>query len=222
MSLEFGDGDIIAYRMDSTIGQSNCFNLFHFKVKNTTVVASGLPAPVRFSFSAAAAAIIDGVSAEYSDEWKAASSNELFLVSGHAQSLWPYPASRQYHELFDPPGQGTIVSQSIPAQDAATLVRRGAAAGRDQVGRSFVSGCPELGQSNGIMTDAQVLLYNALAVAFSGSIHCSNGEYEWDLVPVLAKELPEHGGWQGIPIVDVQLSDPTLKTQRRRRPGKGV
>jgi hypothetical protein len=110
-------------------------------------------------------------------------------------------------------------------QDAVTLLKQTGIGERWGQGRMFVPGIPELHAEGGRITPTAIGhlgdLWNLIPTFFL----VSDGTYDTQLAPVLYS--PEHAVDEVIipervtPITAGALSDDVIKTQRRRRPGKG-
>lgn len=155
------------------------------------------------------------------EEWQATAANTVVMSGASCQHVWPIPKSRRYNYIPPEQAAGTIASDPMPLQDSACLVKRSAFGQRWGIGRLFHVGLPENGQSGGRLNPALVSAINDFGESLEEAISVATPDYTYTLVPV----LPAYDA-MGIPrklqILEVTLTNDIIKTQRRRRPGKGI
>jgi len=220
MSLTLNLHDIITVRLEYEDALLNkAFNILHYRLFEVSGGPGGLWAGE--SMFTAGPLIAEEMMNHFSADWSNTAAQDITMSGVTVQDIWPLPKSRQY--TFTPPAPiaGSIVSDPLPMQDAVTILKRGEEASRKSLGRAYIPGVPETGQDGGVLTDPQRALYDTLAVKFELVVPVLVGGWTLNFYPVLFNpdELPapeiRH-------IMDCDVSDNVIKTQRRRRPGKGI
>lgn len=212
--------DVITVRLEYQDALLNkAFNILHYSLKEVGGGPGGLWAGE--SMFTAGPLIAEEMMNVFSPEWSNTASADVAMSGVTVQNIFPGTPSRQY--TFTPPAAiaGSIVSDPLPMQDAVTILKRGEAATRKHLGRVFVPGIPESGQDGGILTDPQRALYDALAVKFEQVVPVLVGGWTLNFYPTLFNVNETPAPLQR-PIMDCDVSDNVIKTQRRRRPGKGI
>lgn len=218
MSTLLSLNDVLMVRLQMTDFSGNkAFNVLHYQLKD---VNNGpwTPTPMYD---------IAGLIAEEFFDWFGpafglTASNMVSMNAVSVQSMWPAPKSRMYTFTdTTQAGQGVIVSEPLPMQDAVTILKRGAAGNRSNLGRAFIPGIPENGQNAGVIGGAQRALYDIYKDAFDQVVSVLVGAVTLNFYPVLFHLNPA-GQANIVDIMDAEVSDNIIKTQRRRRPGKGI
>lgn len=222
MAVELNEDDVISARLEfKTPDGSVAFNVLHFKFVSATPIGGGTPPFSGMDMSIAGPEIAEHLGGIYVEEWQAAAATSVSMTGVTVQNIYPTPKSRQYHYVFGAPQAGELATDALPLQDAPVLVKRTAFGQRWGIGRIFCVGTPEGGQASGILTDAQAALWNDFGEALNEQVEVVAGDYTLLFVPT----LPSYDAF-GVPrklsIDEIVLTDKVIKTQRRRRPGKGI
>lgn len=222
MSTVMDIGDVVSIRLNYRDDQGSIlFNVLHYTFAEADPIGSGTP-PFE---SAAAEEVVPALTALVVNTWAAAwvdvSSTGILLEGGTGQSIYPSPLSRQYNYTPETPYQGEVAGDMMPSQDAVTLLKRTPFGGRGGIGRMFVPGIPEASQSSGRLTPTAFEEYKTLAEFIPVQRVITNGNYTLKFNPVLFRRTTAGGAFLQT-ITAGELSDGLLKTQRRRRPGKGI
>jgi hypothetical protein len=221
MATDFGVGDILTVRLEFKNADSVAYNLLHYKVQNVTDDSSGLPAAVRFNFDLIAPNINTSMFGVWGGAWAPAASEEVDMTGVTTQSVSPAPRSRPYTYVAPAPQPGVWAGDSLPLQDTPTILKQTAFGQRWGLGRMFFVGLAEGAQDKGIVIGIAVGNLNDFALQAKASVTVDNGTYTAQLQPVLYSRAST--GLERItPITGARLSDTIIKTQRRRRPGKGI
>lgn len=214
-------GDIIQARHEFTEGSNKAFNIWEYEVQAVTDLSTGLPAAVAVPMAPLAATIGQAIYESYKVPWGTLAVENVQYSNVTIQGTSPAPRSRPYTFTPNDPQEGTRVGDPLPLQDSVTFLKRTAYGERWGMGRMFFVGLSEADQSTGVMTPAWVTLAIAQAQSFMDTILAVDLQYSVQLKPVLfrgeAAPLP-----RVLPLITVELSDGIIKTQRRRRPGKGI
>lgn len=196
------------------------FNVLKYQLTAAVVTATGLPlatVPLAENVLPQAAQEIFEI---MSEAWEIFASEDVGMTTCTTQKVYPGDRSVPYTYFPPSPVSGQIVSQSLPMQDAVTLVKRTDVGQRWGMGRLFVPGIPELNQNGGVIDSTAVANISGLASVIPSTIVYSVGDNTYTIRPVVSNvptdEFP-HVNF----ILSCGLSDPIIKTQRRRRPGKG-
>lgn len=214
-------GDIFQVRLLFVApDQSRSMNVLHYKLKDVSIPGGGLwaGAPTYDVAPKLAEAIYD----TFNVEWSPFGSNQVNFRYATAQNISPLPKSKEFTHDGGAGVFGEVVSEALPLQDAVTVLKYGAAAGRQNMGRVYVTGFSELAQVAGIITEDTVGLMEGF-INRLGEIQPvildGNTLNFWPVLfasdpgpPLVTRETE---------IIETQLSDRIMKTMRSRRPGKG-
>lgn len=215
MALTYGVGDLIEvrlnYRMTEDPG-TRAMNVLHYSVTASSPGPPDVPDVLQLIASAA--------QTKFAPLWQAMASNEVRMSSVTAQSVYPLPRSRAVTEVPGAPLPGLVDDDALPLQDAPTILKLTAVGTRWGLGRVFVPGLPESLQTSGILTAEGVTAVEAWAPKFAETITFVVGGWSTTLAPVLVRG-PTDNPVSLTRITSAILSDEIIKTQRRRRPGKG-
>lgn len=220
MGTNFETGNVISARFEYYNGESRCFNMAHWRLTNVLVTATGLPPAVTIPFVSVAGDFAADLYAMWSTPWASLASIQWSMTGVTVQNI--HPAPRSLPVSYVPSGalSGEVVDDALPAQDTATILRKTDFGERWGMGRIFIPGLAENQQNNGVInpagTGGLTTLANTIQAFASGTV----GPYTYQVEPVLFGKAD--GGPRINPIRQHVLSDNVLKTQRRRRPGKGI
>lgn len=224
MATDVGVGDVILTRIGYSDGSSVAYNVVHYRVSSIVVTSTGLPSPTAIPAGEALPLIAQHLYNYFGGFLEDVLSDQVTFTDVMCQDISPSPRSRPYSYAAAEPIEGAVASESLPMQDAVTLLKRTAIGQRWGLGRIFVPGIPESFQDLGGLTLVAADLYAPVAAAFGSGQVVPVGGNSVGLVPVLyrparlAPPTPE----LITPITSVGLSSRIIKTQRRRRPGKGI
>jgi len=214
--------DVFMVRLDfHDMPGNRAMNVLHYRLDSVSVPGGGLWAGAQ-TYEVApllAEAVYDLLSVE----WKKFASNFVNFRTCSAQNISPLPKSRQY--THDPGAgvEGEVQDEALPLQDAVTILKRGPGASRQNMGRVFVVGFPESAQSAGIINQATVNLMEPFINRLGEIVEVTLNGDTLNFYPVLWSEDPGPPlVTTVIPILETALSNNIMKTQRRRRPGKGI
>lgn len=221
MSIAMAVGDVAEVRMNTTDGQSQIFNILHYTLHSISSTDPG-PPPVALDADDFLPALAGEVYSELAGDWASCTPESWKYLGNTAQSVWPDPRSRPYNHFPAVPNEGTIVSHSLPAQDSATLLKKSVFGQRWGLGRFFFSGIPESMQDTGILSDPYIILLQAFCNELQEGISVTVGAVTGIWLPVLFGPGDTPDTRRITAITEVDVSDNVIKTQRRRRPGKGI
>jgi len=187
-------------------------NVLHYKCTSFT----GAPTNLTSGLTEIAAFIYD----TFKDEWKLAASEDVSFVNVTITNVFPLPRSVSLTVATDAGTVGSIVSEPLPLQDTPTLLKKTDVGNRWGLGRLFYVGTPESHQAAGVLTGPGVAALNNFMAVLQQDLVVDGTGFDLTLSPVLVRG-PEDNPTSITPIRSVILSDSVLKTQRRRRPGKG-
>lgn len=220
MSINWNVNDVIEAKLEYYNGESRCFNILHWRMTNIVVTATGLPPAVEIPFATIGADLAGDIYSFISNEWKNLASSFWSMTSCTVQNVHPLPRSLPLTYIPGAAVTGMIADDSLPAQDTATILKKTDFGERWGMGRIYVPGLPENAQNNGVLNAGAVTALQDLADTFQAFAGGTAGAYSYALEPVLFGA--GDGGPRINPIRAHTLSDNVLKTQRRRRPGKGI
>lgn len=126
------------------------------------------------------------------------------------------------------PHPGTIAGDSLPNQNAMLVGLRTGTKGRRRRGRFYLPGVAESGQTDGVITGAQLTAVQALAQGIINAYGGGGTETNWRLViysppspPFVPKAAPPvHTDTLITPVTSHDI-DEVIRTQRRRSIGVG-
>jgi len=215
MALAPAVGNLLSVQCIFTnVATATAMNILHYKVASI----SG-PAPTNVVFLGTVA---QDVAVAFGDVWKMTASDQVKFVNTRATNVFPLPRSVGVNYVYPAGGlAGTATSEALPLQDAITILKRTAVGNRWGLGRTFITGCPEDAQANGIITNAQRVFYNAVANFLGAPVAISGTGWSASIVPVLVRG-PEDNPVSITDVLSGEVSNNIIKTQRRRRPGKGI
>lgn len=221
MSTTLEVGDILTIRHEFTDVTSVAFNLLEYQCYEVTVTATGLPAATAIPLSPIAQDIASVAYNSYKDPWALLACENCQMTGTTIQSVHPSPRSRPFTYTPLDAQEGTRAGQLLPLQDTVTFLKRSGYGERWGMGRIFFVGLSESDQEAGFMIPAWVTLAQAEASGFTADLLVVTPEHTIQFKPVL---------WRGVgaplpnpvPVTGCELSNNIIKTQRRRRPGKGI
>lgn len=204
-----------------TFTGEECFNILHYQLSQVTVTATGLPAAVEPNADQGLPALAFSASAVFANAWKKFASKKLGVAGATAQKVYPGDRSQPYTFTAGTPTVGLIDSDMLPLQDAVTILKKTGYGQRWGLGRLYVPGIPEANADVGFIDATAVTNLADLINILDDSLLASDDTYDYTWIPVLTN-VPTSGVPRVHTVTKAELSDQIIKTQRRRRPGKGA
>jgi len=228
MAVDLGEGDIVMVRLeysDESDLADTAFNVLYYQVLSTSVSSTGLPTAIDIPFAPFGVAAGEVFYNAWVNAWKVFASEDVVMTGCSVQKIRGEPRSTLFHYTPEAATTGMILGDSLPMQDAVTLLKQTGYGERWGQGRMFVPGIPELHAEGGRITPAGMTNLADMVTLISNVFLITDGTYDTQLAPVLwaptnttvIPPVPE----RVTRITMGSLSDDVVKTQRRRRPGKG-
>lgn len=214
MAITFGLDDILMVRLnfDLITRPDFAMNVLHYRIAALT----GAPPTISQGLGAIAQAMYD----KFSPAWANIASEEVAFRSVTAQSTSPAPKSVAVTYSPGVPRVGDVGGESMPLQDAPTLLKKTDLGSRKGLGRLFFVGLAETLSASGFVSIGGVGGLTTFAELLDDNVPATLGGWSVTLAPVLVSG-PDTAPTLVTPIRQGILSNAILKTQRRRRPGKG-
>lgn len=214
MALLLTAGDLITTRIFyAVIGvPERAVNVLHHRV----VSVDAAPTTTR----EALAKIADKMLEQWALRWKGFASENVGILNVSCTNVFPLPRSVTVYSTNALPTIGEVESECLPMQDAVTLLKQTDNGARWGMGRVFVPGIPESQTSAGTLTLDGTASVNDMVTWLKSNVTVTGDGWNAILEPVLLGG-PEDNPIRVTKINGSRLSDATIKTQRRRRPGKG-
>ena len=214
MAVTLANGNLLTVRLFYQVEGITDFamNVLHYRVDGLT----GLPATPLEGLEQIAQDMYDA----WAGPWALAASEDVKMQFVTVSNVFPLPRSVQASHSPALPTEGAIASEPLPLQDCPTLLKKTSIGARWGMGRLFYVGTPESHQDSGSLTGAGITaLASMITRIFTPVVSIGTG-WNCTLRPVLLRG-PEDNPVSITDIEDAVLSNSVLKTQRRRRPGKG-
>lgn len=222
MAITLQVGDVLMTRLEFKQNTSGVgYNILHWRVTDVRVTATGLPPAVNPQLAQYAQFIGEEIYDLCNTQWAAAASLQCEFTGVTVQSISPAPRSIPFTFTPVAPTIGLVNSEALPLQDCPTFIKRTDFGQRWGIGRLFFYGLAEADQSNGIILPDAVTRLNNFGGLLDGLVVFAAG----DLTVSIRAVIWHNGLRDGALVHDVNeiiLSDNVIKTQRRRRPGKGI
>lgn len=214
MSTTFAIGDLLTARLNfSLTGLPDvALNVLHYSVTSL----SGAPTDIFDALSNCGEAIHE----HFFDAWAAAASQDVEFESVTVTDVHPTPRSTSVTFTGIGDVAGTIVSPTMPLQNAPTILKKTALGGRKGYGRLFFVGWPQGWQTGGIINAERINDLDNMASKVSSTISVAGTGWTAVLTPVLVNG-PEDSPNLLTVIKQASLASEVLRAQRRRQPGKG-
>jgi hypothetical protein len=210
-------------RVNTSDGLSRSFNVLHYEMTLLSNANPEIPPPATVFADDYLPVLAANLSTKLKNTWVNATSEKMTFDGVTTQGVYPDPRSRPYTFLETEEKNGGIAGDMLPMQDAMTILKRTIFGTRWGLGRYFHSGIPESVQDKGITTDAYRTLVDTYASELADTISATFGAVTAVFVPILFSLSP---GPVVVPrktfLSSAICSDNVIKTQRRRRPGKGI
>lgn len=160
-------GDIYAIGMGVRLGQTASVNVLHLRQKNTGPDETNREMKIRDGF----------LNSQIPNTWLNAASDRAELFSLSVYRIFP---TRGFPATFSiGPFAGNTASESLPLSNAAQAMWYTDTFNRSGVGRKYWAGIPLSGVQNGVLLNAQLLLYGSLQNEFKVDIADSAIDWEW-------------------------------------------
>jgi len=221
MPVTIPSNTVVTVRHEYLLEDNVAFNVLHYRLVNATVLATGLPVPTEPLASDAIPALAEGVFIPWATAWTPAACATVFYTGVTAQKIFPGDRSIPYHYTPGAAEEGLIDSEPLPLQDTVTILKKTGYGQRWGLGRLFFVGLAESHQDGGRIDGAQGVLLNALAAVVKADITVDDGVTQYTWRPVVTN-VPTSGFPHVNDIVAATVSDGIIKSQKRRRPGKGI
>lgn len=214
MSIVIGNSDLVAVRLNYSLEDDStvAYNQLYYRVGSV----AGTPPPISQVLSDVATAMY----ALWSAPWAATAAASVTMTGVTVTSVFPLPRSVAVTHNPGTPTVGSVAGGALPLQDSITLLKTSDVGNRWGLGRMFVVGVPEASQADGRIGVLPLAAYEALASKLNDAVLVTGAGYSLTCAPVL-KSGPEDNPTRITPITGGRVSNDILKTQRRRRPGKG-
>lgn len=214
MALSFTVGDLVEVRLNykATAGEGVAMNVLHYQVVN---ISGGVP-----GMNQALSDIGKAMYEKFAPLWSPAASENVGMVSASAQNVFPLPRSVMATYVPALVTVGAVADDAMPLQDAPTLLKTTDVGQRWGIGRLFYAGLSESGQDQGQVDLITGALLQTMALALKDNVTAAGTGYNLSLDPVLVRGTTDNPV-SLTKITGGRLSDFVIKTQRRRRPGKG-
>lgn len=223
MSVQLAVGDVITCRVNTSDGLSRSFNILHYELIFLSNVNPEIPPPANVLAEDFLPVVAQNLSTKLKPLWALCTSEKMTFDGITAQGIYPDPRSRPYTFVETEEKTGEIAGDMLPMQDAMTILKRSVFGTRWGLGRYFHSGIPESVQDKGVTTDAYRALVDNYAAELAEGFTATVGQVISNWQPILFSLSP---GPVIVPrktlITNALCSDNVVKTQRRRRPGKGI
>lgn len=215
MAISIGVGDVLNIRLGYGQGTRPdvAYNVLHYKCSTV----SGTPPIMTAQLGAVGQAMFN----KWSALWAAFASADIRMENCRAQDVFPLPRSVGTVYVPGAPVPGLVAGDSLPLQDAPTILKTTDYGQRWGIGRMFVVGVPEANTQEGYLEPASLIAIGAMALALKDPVNVALGGWNCTLVPVLIGG-PEDNPTRQTPVTGGRLSDIIIKSQKRRRPGKGI
>lgn len=221
MALSIAEGTILEARLEYR-GPANqiAFNILHYAA--SSVIKTAQPGQqTSVDMVEAGPEIANQIFQTLSGIWQPAASDECQMTGVTVKALYPLPLGRNYTYVPAIPVSGTETTEPLPLQDTVTLVKKTAFAGRREVGRLFFVGLVEGQQSGGIVNPAAVSEINAFGNSLVADLDIATDDFVINLYPCLWHTVPNEPAVIHR-VIECQMGDNRVKSQRRRRVGNGM
>lgn len=225
MATELGVNDILGVRLEYEGPGGVAYNILHYRVTSIMDTVSGLPVAVAPPVEDILPGIADDIFTVMAAAWAPGASAEVSMTGCTVQDIYPPFRSRPFTHTPMAPVDGANGSDALPLQDAPTILKKTRFGQRWGTGRLFYVGLGEDFQGGGKVVGGGIAALNAFAAVLDNSIVSPVGDITVTMEPVLVawhEVMDEIVPSRVNPIVLAELSNATIKTQRRRRPGKGI
>lgn len=213
MSVPIAVNDVIQVRLEYSYGETVAYNLLDYQVAS---ISGTMPSP---------AGVLGSLAEDffnlYGPLWDDAASSAVKMTGVSVQDVWPEPRTNIIRYTPGTPRPGLVSGEPLPLQDAPCFTKRTDYGQRWGRGRFFYVGLAEEGQVGGIITNASMLLLEPLAALIAQGVVISGTGWGMNLKPVLyskKKGVPP----RITPITVCHAESNIIKSQKRRRPGKGI
>lgn len=222
MAVELNIDDVLTVRMNYRDDKGTlAFNVLHYTLANVVPQSSGVPPFNGVDFAEVGPELAERFFNDLIPSWQDFASSKCQALGATVQDIFPTPLSRQYTYIADPTAFGSKGGDMLPLQDSPTLVKRTAFGARWGIGRVFVPGVAESDQASGVLIPTAYLELQAIGNEWESGRGFTIDQYNYQFAPVL------YGPRAGLPpriteVTEIAPESEVIKSQRRRRPGKGI
>jgi len=220
VSVPVGTG-VATVRIEYAVDSDVAFNVLHYQLKSATVVSTGLPVATDPLAQDCLPKLAESACIPFAEAWKPVSSNEVSITGATSQKVFPSDRSTPFHYTPATPFVGEVSSNTLPMQDCITLLKQTGYGQRWGIGRVFIPGIPESLADKGFVGATYLSDGSGMPANLKADVvyTVSGITYRWK--PVVTN-VPTTGVPRVLDVVEAIISNDTIKTQRRRRPGKGI
>lgn len=212
--------DIILARPQFNTSGGQAFNVIHFRVQQLNNAETGLPVAQPVPADDILPALATALGLDFAQAWQQGASAGVEMPSFMVQKVHPGLRSDPYIHVFDAPPIGVVAGGYIPLQDSPTILKKTGNGERWGTGRFFYVGVAEIGQDDGRLTAGQITAMAPMIEWLQADHGTTANNVVIGLQPCLFSK--NASGFRINDVTRTLLSDDILKTQRRRRPGKGI
>lgn len=222
MPVTIAPNDVVTVRLEYTLDTESdvAFNVLHYQLASLKIHGDPLPSPIAAPVEEVLPTLAQGLFEAFSGGWKTPASVQVSMTGATAQKVFPTPRSEPFHYVPTEAVPGSVAGEALPLQDSATILKHTGYGQRWGLGRVYFVGLPESGQINGRLEPEEVAAMASFIDLLNDQFLSTNDDWDTQWRPVLfAPTLPTP---RILPLTRTELSNNILKTQRRRRPGKGA
>lgn len=220
MSVTIEVGDVVQIAHTFEMGDTKAINTLYYKLTNVVDSVTGIPAAVAIDTKYVLPPLAQEMYNLMGTAWAGGSVAGVKLIHTDAQKVIGAPRSEQYRHVPNVQTTGLQLGEALPLQDSVTLLKKTGIGERWGLGRMFVVGIPEASQANGTLTAGGIANLEPLKLFLKSAVTQAEDDYTYTWRPTLF--VMRDVGARVTEITHVELSDAIIKTQRRRRPGKGM
>lgn len=215
MSISITTGDVLNVKLgyQLTGNVDIAYNVLHYTVGSQT----GTPPSIATALAAIALAMFN----KFSLLWKVDAGADVAMHACTVQDVFPLPRSVAQTYVAGTPVVGVGGAEALPLQDSPTLLKTTDYGQRWGIGRLFYVGLAEALADSGQVTAGAQAALTAFAVGLSDVVTVTSGGWAANLTPVLISG-PEDNITRITTVRGGRLSSSIIKSQKRRRPGKGI
>jgi len=221
MPVTLPSNSVVTVRHEYALGSDVSYNVLHYRMFSSTDTLTCLPPATEPLASEVLPALAFTAFAAWTPAWEDIASEQVSQTGCTVQKTFPGDRSIPYLYLPEVAPIGANESETLPMQDAVTVLKKTGYGQRWGIGRIFLSGIPESFTDSGIVNNAYVAALADLLVQLEADLTHTVGGIAYVWRPVVTN-VPTTLFPRVNDIVSVALSNTTIKSQKRRRPGKGI
>ncbi|MBC7121491.1 MAG: hypothetical protein H5T33_08020 [Candidatus Methanosuratus sp.] len=221
MAVELNIGDVLLFRAEyKDVNATTAYNMMHYRLVSAEPVTPG-PSFEGVDMEEVGPPLAQEIYNPWASNWADFSSSQARMVGGMVQNIHPTPKSRQYNYVPPGPTFGGIAGDMLPLQDSPTLVKKTVFGQRWGIGRLYLVGVPESLAAGGTINNDYLTDANTFGQLLLADVTLTAAGWNFIFRPILFG-TPEGEPVRKLDLVDIVMTDTLIKTQRRRRPGKGI